>query len=87
MRRYPLPVTPTRETSWHRLRAHLRAHWLWTSAAAAGGLMVLFIALRGPIAELLWPVAEAEALRLQAESALQQGRLSLDVLGTDRFVG
>ena len=38
--------------------------------------MVLFIALRGPIAELLWPVAEAEALRLQAESALQQGRLS-----------
>ncbi len=38
--------------------------------------MVLFIALRGPIAERLWPVAEAEALRLQAESALQQGRLS-----------
>ncbi len=71
-----MPVTPTRETSWHRLRAHLRAHWLWTSAAAAGGLIVLFIALRGPIAERLWPVAEAEALRLQAESAMQQGRLS-----------
>ena len=71
-----MPVTPTRETSWHRLRAHLRAHWLWTSAAVAGGLMLLSIVLRGPIAERLWPVAEAEALRLQAESALQQGRLS-----------
>ncbi len=71
-----MPVTPTRETSLRHLRAHLRAHWLWTSAAVAGGLIVVVIALRGPIAERLWPVAEAEALRLQAESALQQGRLS-----------
>ncbi len=71
-----MAVTPTRETSLRHLRAHLRAHWLWTSAAVAGGLMVLVIALRGPITQRLWPVAEAESLRLQAESALQRGRLS-----------
>lgn len=40
--------------------------------------MALIFALRGPIAERLWPVAEAEALRQQAETALQQGRLSAD---------
>lgn len=39
-------------------------------------LMALGWLLLGPVAERLWPVAEAEALRLQAESALQQGRLS-----------
>lgn len=76
MRRYPHPVTPTRDTSLRNLRERLRARWPWTLAAVAGGLLVLLIALRGPIAERLWPVAEAEALRLQAESALQQGRLS-----------
>ena len=41
-------------------------------------LLALLLALRGPIAERLWPVAEAEALRLQAETALQRGRLSAD---------
>lgn len=41
-------------------------------------LIALMFALRGPIAERLWPVAEAEALRQQAEKALQQGRLSAD---------
>lgn len=75
-RRYPLRVTPTRDTSPQRLHERLRARWPWTLAAAVGGLLMLVIALRGPIAERLWPVAEAEALRLQAESALQQGRLS-----------
>lgn len=45
-------------------------------AVSIVALMILGWLLRGPIAERLWPVAEAEALRLQAESALQQGRLS-----------
>ncbi len=47
-------------------------------AVAVVLLIALLLALRGPIAERLWPVAEAEALRLQAETALQQGRLSAD---------
>ena len=76
MRRYPHRVTPTRDTSPQRFHERLRARWPWTLAAVVGGLLVLVIALRGPIAERLWPVAEAEALRLQAEAALQQGRLS-----------
>ncbi len=75
-RRYPPPVTPTSETSLRHLREHLRARWPWALAAVAGGILVALIALRGPIAERLWPVAEAESLRLQAESALRQGRLS-----------
>ncbi len=76
MRRYSHPVTPTRDTSPQRFHERLLARWPWTLAAVVGGLLVLVIALRGPIAERLWPVAEAEALRLQAEAALQQGRLS-----------
>lgn len=40
--------------------------------------LLFALVLRGPIAERLWPVAEAEALRQQAEVALQQGRLSAD---------
>lgn len=47
-------------------------------AVAVVLLIALLLALRGPIAERLWPVAQAEALRLQAETALQQGRLSAD---------
>lgn len=57
---------------------NFRAHWPWTLAVAAVLLITLLLALRGPIAERLWPVAEAEALRQQAEKALQQGRLSAD---------
>ncbi len=59
-------------------RRNLRAHWLWALAVAVVLLLALLLALRGPIAERLWPVAEAEALRLQAETALQRGRLSAD---------
>jgi hypothetical protein len=47
-------------------------------AVVVVALVALVLALRGPIAERLWPVAEAEALRQQAEIALQQGRLSAD---------
>ncbi len=47
-------------------------------AAVVAALILLALALRAPIAERLWPVAEAEALRQQAEIALQQGRLSAD---------
>lgn len=60
------------------IRRNLRARWPWTLAVAVLLLIALVLALRGPIAERLWPVAEAEALRRQAEIALQQGRLSAD---------
>ena len=41
-------------------------------------MVALILLLRGPIADRLWPVANAEALRQQAEAALQQGRLSAE---------
>lgn len=41
-------------------------------------VVALILLLRGPIADRLWPVANAEALRQQAEIALQQGRLSAE---------
>ena len=41
-------------------------------------VVALILLLRGPIADRLWPVANAEALRQQAEAALQQGRLSAE---------
>ena len=73
IRRYPFRVTSLRST----IRRNLRARWPWALAAVVVLLASAF-ALRGPIAEHLWPVAEAEALRQQAEAALQQGRLSAD---------
>ena len=76
--RYPSAVTSTHDQLPSRFAERLRAHWPWTLAVAAALLMALLLALRGPIAERLWPVAEAEALRQQAEKALQQGRLSAD---------
>lgn len=77
MPRYPFAVTSHRNRTFRHLAASLRAHWPWTLAAAVV-LVALVLALRGPIAERLWPVAEAEALRRQAEVAMQQGRLSAD---------
>lgn len=74
IRRYPVRVTSPRSP----FRRNFRAHWPWTLAVAAALLIALLLALREPIAERLWPVAEAEALRQQAEKALQQGRLSAD---------
>ncbi len=78
MPRYPLAVTSNRNPTFRHLAARLRARWPWTLAAAVVVLLILALALRGPFAERLWPVAEAEALRQQAEVALQQGRLSAD---------
>ncbi len=74
IRRYPVCVIPLRS----QIYRNLRARWPWTLAIAVVVLIALMFALRGPIAERLWPVAEAEALRLQAEAALQRGRLSAD---------
>lgn len=71
-------MTSTHDQLPSRFAERLRAHWPWTLAVAVALLIALLFALRGPIAERLWPVAEAEALRQQAEKALQQGRLSAD---------
>ena len=71
-------MTSARDTSPPRLRERLRARWPRLLAAGVVALLALGVALRGPVAEWLWPVAEAEALRQQAESALQHGRLSAE---------
>ena len=70
-------MTPNRTRNLTRFTAYLRVRWQWALAAAIAVVALLF-ALRGPIAERLWPVAEAEAMRQQAEIALQQGRLSAE---------
>ena len=70
-------MIPARNPTLRHLAARLRARWPWALAAVVV-LLASALALRGTIAERLWPVAEAEALRLQAEVALQQGRLSAD---------
>jgi hypothetical protein len=74
IRRYSVRVTSLRSL----ICRYLHVRWRWALAVAVIALVALMFALRGPIAERLWPVAEAEALRLQAETALQQGRLSAD---------
>lgn len=71
-------MTPTRDSAHSRFGQRLRARWLLALLVTIPLVLVLGWLLRGPIAERLWPVAEAEALRLQAEIALQQGRLSAD---------
>lgn len=49
----------------------------WSAGAIAIGLSIALIAaLRGPVAEWLWPEAEAERLGALAEAAIRQGRLS-----------
>ena len=70
-------MIPARNPTLRHLAARLSARWPWALAAVVV-LLASALALRGTIAERLWPVAEAEALRLQAEEALQQGRLSAD---------
>lgn len=70
-------MTSVRDRTLRSLVERLRAHWPWTLAAVLG-FIALLIVLRGPIAERLWPVAEAEALRRQADIALQEGRLSAE---------
>ncbi|MGH8032585.1 MAG: hypothetical protein ACREO8_09530, partial [Luteimonas sp.] len=52
-----------------------RAWWPWPL-----GVLVVLIGLavvfRQPLADVLWPQTRAQALRMQAAAALQQGRLS-----------
>ncbi|NZA28514.1 hypothetical protein H0E84_19245 [Luteimonas sp. SJ-92] len=52
-----------------------RRHWRW-AAAIAGVFLLLLIAVRQPLADLLWPQTRAETLREEAASALQRGHLS-----------
>ncbi len=61
-----------------RIPPRLRARWPWLLALSALLLIGLGALLRGPVAEWLWPEAEAERLRQQAEAALGRGHLSAE---------
>lgn len=61
-----------------RILPLVRARWPWLLALAVVALIVLGAVLRGPVAEWLWPEAEAERLRRQAEAALTRGHLSAE---------
>jgi hypothetical protein len=71
-------VTARRDSALRFVRDRLRARWPWLLAVALPSLFALVWLLRGPLAERLWPEAEAERLRQQAEVALAQGRLTAD---------
>ncbi|MFD0725977.1 hypothetical protein [Lysobacter brunescens] len=65
-----------RTTTAARLR---RARWPWLLAGSALLLAVvlgLMLSTRGPWSERLWPEAEAETLRRQADAALARGHLT-----------
>lgn len=54
-----------------------RPRWPWILAGIALVLAGLFVlAARGPLGERLWPEAEAETLRRQADAALARGHLT-----------
>lgn len=54
-----------------------RARWPWLVAGIALLLAVVFaLTARGPWSEHLWPEAEAETLRRQADAALARGHLT-----------
>lgn len=71
-------MTTRRDSALRFVRERLRARWPWLLAVALPSLFALGWSLRGPLAERLWPEAEAERLRQQAERALRQGRLTAD---------
>jgi hypothetical protein len=69
-------VTAGRDDFPSRFAHALRRRWpLWLVAALAA-LLSLAWWLRGPLAERLWPAAEAERLRSEAGAALRAGHLS-----------
>jgi tetratricopeptide (TPR) repeat protein len=54
-----------------------RWHWRWVAALAIV-LVVLLVAFRQPLADLLWPETRVQALLDQAARALAEGRLDAD---------
>lgn len=61
-----------------RIPLLVRSRWPWLLALSVVALIALGAVLRGPVAEWLWPEAEAERLRQQAEAALTRGHLSAE---------
>lgn len=61
-----------------RILPFVRARWPWLLALSVALLIALGALLRGPVAEWLWPEAEAERLRQQAEAALRRGHLTAE---------
>ena len=54
-----------------------RPRWPWVLAGVALVLVAVFVLVsRGPLGERLWPEAEAETLRRQADAALARGHLT-----------
>ncbi|MDH5822216.1 hypothetical protein QFW77_04330 [Luteimonas sp. RD2P54] len=56
-------------------RSGWRRHWR-RAAAIAGILLLILLAVRQPLAELLWPQTRAQELREEAGAALERGHLS-----------
>lgn len=69
MRRPPGPPRRDEVAAW------TRRHWR-AIAIGAGAFLLLLLVLRQPLADRLWPQNHAQALRHQAEAALQRGHLS-----------
>ncbi|MGN6153696.1 MAG: hypothetical protein ACTHOH_17085, partial [Lysobacteraceae bacterium] len=69
-------MTAGRDDLPSRFAHALRRRWpLWLASALAV-LLPLAWWLRGPLAERLWPAAEVERLRIEADAALRAGTLS-----------
>jgi hypothetical protein len=72
---YAAAVNRERRITTTAHRSHAR--WPWGLAVAALAAAVLFVAwVRGPLGDRLWPEAEAETLRRQADVALARGHLT-----------
>lgn len=73
----PYAVVVNRERSTATTATRLRPRWLWVLGGMVLVLACLFVAVsRGPLGERLWPEAEAETLRRQADAALARGHLT-----------
>ena len=73
----PYAVVVNRERRIMTTAPRSRLRWPWILAGAALLLAGLFVAVsRGPLGDRLWPEAEAETLRRQADVALARGHLT-----------
>jgi tetratricopeptide (TPR) repeat protein len=73
----PYAVAVNRERRTTTTATRHRPRWPWGLAGIVLVLAGLFVAVsRGPLGERLWPEAEAETLRRQADAALASGHLT-----------
>jgi hypothetical protein len=68
----PANRRPVRVPAWRD-----RRHWRWAVLVVVV-LVVLVVALRRPLADIVWPQTRIQSLLGQAEQALREGRLDAD---------